>query len=307
MEKTKMDLSLPGVLVTGASGFVGRNFLEAANGKFRLFCLARRSQFEAGVPRFKNQRWTQVDIGQRDALLEVARCVQDNGGAEYVLHLAGYYDFSYKDHPEYYRTNVLGTKNVLDLTERLGAKRFLYSSSLAACRFPPKGKAITEETAPDADFPYARSKRAAEQLIREYEGAFSRSILRFAALYSDWCEYPPVYAFLKTWLSSDWNARMLGGRGESAVPYLHIRDLTALLLRVIERSDELPRFSIYNASPSHTTSHRQLYCAATRFLYGHECSPIHIPKILAMPGVAVRQYLLDALGHPPFERTWRCV
>ncbi len=304
MDKTPMNMDLPGVLVTGASGFVGRHFLEAANGKFRLFCLARRSQFEAAVPRMENQRWTQVDIAQRDALLEVANCVNDHGGADTVLHLAGYYDFTYKDNPEYQRTNVLGTQNVLDLAEAVGAKRIIYASSIAACRFPNDGEVITEDTPPDADFPYARSKRDAEILIRESTGSFARSILRFAALYSDWCEYPPVYAFLKTWLSPVWNTRMLGGRGESAVPYLHVHDLIALIFRVIERSNELPHFAIYNASPSHTTSHRQMFCAATRFLYGQECRPILIPRLLAQPGIALRQAALDFIGHPPFERTW---
>ncbi|MBR9978045.1 MAG: NAD(P)-dependent oxidoreductase [Bacteroidetes bacterium] len=304
MEKTKMDMNLPGVLITGASGFVGRHFLEAANGKFRLFCLARRSQFEAGIPRLENQRWTQVDIAHRDALLDVARCVNDHGGADYVLHLAGYYDFTYDEHPEYERTNIGGTANVLELASVLNVKRFLYSSSLAACPFPKEGETINEDAEAIADFPYARSKYAAETLIREHEGDFARSILRLAAIYSDWCEYPPVYAFLNTWLSNDWNRNMLGGRGKSAVPYLHIRDLIAILLRVMERSDALPHMSMYNASPSHTTSHEDLFCSATRYLFGEACTPVHIPRLLALPAVAVRQFVLDLLGRPPFERTW---
>lgn len=304
MQKTPMDLSLPGIVVTGASGFVGRHFLEAINGRYRMFCLARRSQFEAGIPRMENQRWTQVDIAHRDALLSVAQCINDHGGADYLIHLAGYYDFTYDEHPEYTRTNVHGTRNVLELAAALHVKRVIFSSSLAACRFPEDGVDITEDTPPDADFPYARSKKAAEELLRDFDAPFARTILRFAAIYSDWCEYPPVYSFLKTWLSPIWNARMLGGKGKSAVPYLHIRDLITLLIRVIERSDALPAFAIYNASPSHTTSHKDLYCAATGILYGKQCRAIHIPRLLAQPAVAVRQVVLDLLGHPPFERTW---
>ena len=49
-----MDVHLPGILVTGASGFIGRNFIEASMTNYRLFCLARRSQKEAGVPKHKN-------------------------------------------------------------------------------------------------------------------------------------------------------------------------------------------------------------------------------------------------------------
>ena len=300
----EMDHRLPGIVVTGASGFVGRHFLEAAKGRYRLFCLARRSQFEAGIPKMEHQRWTQVDIAHRDALLRVRQCIEEHGGADFVVHLAGYYDFTNRDNPEYERTNVRGTENVLELARTLRVRRVLFSSSLAACRFPDPGSGITEDSPADARFPYARSKHDAECLMRDFDAPFARSIIRFAAIYSDWCEYPPVYAFLKTWLSTAWNARLLGGRGESAVPYLHIRDLVSLLLRVIERSDILPGFAVYNASPSHSTSHQDLYCAARRFLYGHVCSPVHIPRWLAIPAVALRQAVFDALGRPPFERTW---
>ncbi len=57
-----MDYRLPGLMLTGASGFEGRNFIKAAAEKFRLFCVARRSAEEAGVQANKNLRWAQVDI-----------------------------------------------------------------------------------------------------------------------------------------------------------------------------------------------------------------------------------------------------
>ena len=34
---------------------------------------------------------------------------------------------------------------------------------------------------------------------------------------ANWCEYAPLYVFLSTWLSKKWNARILGGRGASAI------------------------------------------------------------------------------------------
>jgi nucleoside-diphosphate-sugar epimerase len=112
-----MDIHLPGILVTGASGFVGRNFLKAVMGKYRLFCIARQSQKEAGIPKGENVRWTQVDIANWETLREVKRCIKQNGGAEYVLHLAGYYDFTNSPNQEYERTNVSGTRNVLTLAK----------------------------------------------------------------------------------------------------------------------------------------------------------------------------------------------
>ncbi|MGD9900353.1 MAG: NAD-dependent epimerase/dehydratase family protein, partial [Calditrichaceae bacterium] len=153
-----MDTKLPGIVVTGASGFVGRHFLEAAAGKYRLFCLARRSQREAGIPSYENLRWSQVDIADWDGLRDVVRCIKSHGGADYVLHLAGYYDFSNRDNPEYERTNVTGTRHILKLAKLLGVRRFIFASSLAACEFPLPGNSVNEETPPSARFPYAWSK-----------------------------------------------------------------------------------------------------------------------------------------------------
>ena len=43
---------------------------------------------------------------------------------------------------------------------------------------------------------------------------FPVAIVRLAAIYSDWCEYGPLYNFLITWLSKSWKSNMLAGKGK---------------------------------------------------------------------------------------------
>lgn len=299
-----MNQKLPGIVLTGASGFVGRHFIEAANDKFRLFCIARRSQKEAGIPKYDNIRWAQADIGNLTKIQDIAKSIKDHGGADFILHLAGFYDFTLKDNPAYENTNVTGTHNILKLAQLLEIKRFLFSSSLAACKFFPPNQVLDEQSSPDAEFPYARSKRLAEELVKEYSKYFSCSIIRLAAVYSDWCEYAPLYVFLDTWLSNKWNSRILGGKGESSITYIHINDLIKLFLRIIEISDTLPKISIYVASSGGTISHNDLFKAATKYYYGYIVKPIRIPKFIAYPGVLVRSFLGKIFGNEPFERPW---
>lgn len=299
-----MDANLPGIVVTGASGFIGRHFVEEASGKYRLFCLARRSQKVAGIPQNKNIRWSQVDIADWDKLQEVSRCIMESGGADYIVHLAGYYDFNISPNPEYERTNVTGTRFVLQLGELLGIKRFIFSSSLAACEFPRSGQAIDENSPANGKFPYAWSKRLGEDMMKGFTDSFSVTILRLAAIYSDWCEYPPLYVFLRTWLSKKWDARMLGGKGESAVSYLHVRDLIKLIFVVIEKDHSLPRLATYNASPNGSTSHLELYKTATRYFFGKEIRPIQMPRPIAIVGLLAKQVFGKIIGKPPFERFW---
>ncbi len=92
-----MNKEKPGILVTGASGFIGRHFVIAVSDQFRLFCIARRAQKEAGVPAGDNIFWIQADITNLDNLLSAVKYIRENGGVDYVLHLAGYYDFTMDD------------------------------------------------------------------------------------------------------------------------------------------------------------------------------------------------------------------
>jgi nucleoside-diphosphate-sugar epimerase len=299
-----MDMNLPGVVVTGASGFIGRNFLAAVGQRYRLFCVARRSPFEAGVHRHDNMRWVQLDIGNWPALRDLAQYITYHGGADYVLHLAGYYDFGLEDNPEYERTNVLGTRHVLQMADMIHAKRFIFASSLAACDFTTRPTVLTEGSPADAQFPYAISKRKGEEMMGEFSAKFPCASVRLAAVYSDWCEYPPLYIFLENWLSGRWIGRILGGRGTTSIPYIHVNDLMVCFLRIIDRSTSLPRLCTFAASPNSATSHYDLFRMANRYFYGYDREPLRLPKLLATFGVGARYWRGCLTRNVPFERLW---
>ena len=300
-----LNKKLPGILVTGASGFIGRHFVIAVSDKFRLFCIARRSQKEVSVP-FKNTiHWLQADITKWDNLLKIPEYIENHGGVDYVLHLAGYYDFTLKKNPVYEQVNVIATRHLLELSNMMKIKRFIFSSSVAACKFPPKGQAITEESPADADFPYACSKRRGELLINEYSESFPCSIVRLAAVYSDWCEYPMLYMLLRHWLSTNkLISRTLSGRGESAIPYIHIRDLIKLFLRIIEISDTLPQCATYIAGPQGSVSHDELFKAVTRYYYGYDVKPFKMPKFFVRLGLIVLSFSGWLTGKETLEKLW---
>ena len=298
-------MALPTLILTGASGFVGRHLLESLAEDYRIFGIARRSQHRCGAPVHPNITWFQVDIGEREPLGEVFRMIRVLGGAETVVHLAAHYDFTGDEHPEYQRTNVDGLRNTLDFSRELGVKRFVFSSSVAACRLPAPGSALTESSPPDGEHVYARTKRIGEAMVREYADAFPSTIVRFAALFSDWCEYPPLFMFLSTWLSPAWNRNVLGGRGESAIPYLHVKDVVAALRLVLEkRPGELAPGEVLIASPDGSTSHRELFAEATRHFDGTERRPVLMPRPLCGPGMWARELLGKVTGDLPFERPW---
>lgn len=300
-----MNNRLPGIVVTGASGFIGRYFVTAVCGEFRLFCIARRNQKEIGVPPHANIHWLQADITNWKKLLKIIEYIKTHGGADYVVHLAGYYDFTMKENPAYEKNNETGTRHLLDLSQVLGIKRFIFSSSLAACDFTPDNEALTEESPADADFPYARGKAKEEEIIRQYSKSIPCSIARLAAVYSDWCEYPLLYMLLKSWLSKNrLISKVLSGKGESAIPYIHINDVIRSFLRIIELSDTLPRLANYNISQQGSVSHFELYKTATKYYYGRDIKPFRMPAVLCAFGLAIMSFLNWLNGQESLEQPW---
>jgi len=126
-----------------------------------------------------------------------------------------------------------------------------------------------------------------------------------AAIFSDWCEYPPLYTLLNTWLSgSIIKSRIIAGRGDSAVPYIHVHDAVQFFLRVIGRNDKLPKLRIFNASPDGATSHLELFNISTQYYFGKNIKPICVSRQLLGPMILLQQLLSRLQGKRPFEQLW---
>ena len=61
------QMSLRRIIITGASGFVGRRLLGAFKEDFQIYGLARRSQARSEAPVHPNITWFQADIAEIDA------------------------------------------------------------------------------------------------------------------------------------------------------------------------------------------------------------------------------------------------
>ena len=293
------------ILVTGASGFVGSHFLKAIKDDYYIYAVARRKQHASGVPVQENIHWLRGDLGDRNTVQRITEHIALEGGVDYVFHFAGFYDFTNRDNPEYTRTNIDGTRFLLENCVNLGVKRFVFASSLTVTQFSKKADKVTENSPPNATIPYARSKQAAEDIIREYSSHFSCTIVRMAAIFSDWCEYGPLYILLKKWLSSGWQSRFIPGSGETALPYLHINALTSLWKRILENHNNLASLDIILASPDGCNSHSEIHQVATRYYNGQAKKPYYIPVWLAAIGILMLQSINLLLKfEQPFERIW---
>jgi len=295
---------LPILIVTGASGFIGRHLVQSFYFDFYIYALARRSQKQANVPMHKNIEWIRVDIGEKESVENIFQDIAKKGGADHIIHLAGYYDFDGMDSPEYERTNVNGTQYILESAKSLKIKRFIFASSLTVTEFEKPGLIINEKSPADAEFNYAVSKRVGEEMVKKYSEHFPVAIVRLAAIYSDWCEYGPLYNFLNTWLSKSWKANILAGKGEAAVPYLHVKNLNTILFKIIQNTASLPHCDTFIASQNGCISQRDLFSIAVRYNSGLQIDPVYLPKWFSYIGLKLLDILGRITGNRPFEKPW---
>jgi nucleoside-diphosphate-sugar epimerase len=294
----------PTILITGASGFVGRHLLDELKNEYRIIAIARRSQHECNAPVHPNIAWIRVDITDKTHIAKAFREAMSAGGVDYLFHLAAFYEFSGDPLPQYRTTNVEGTRNILQLARTMNLKLFVFASSVAACSFPAENEYINELSPADGEHIYAWSKRQGEQMIKEFSESVPCCIVRFGAVYSDWCEYPPLYMFLNTWLGKSWRSRILAGKGNSAIPYIHVRDIVAFFRQLLLNRHRLGTAETLVACTRGSTSHLDLYNLATRYFFGKGRRSILMPKTVCGLGLYSMNVMGKLIASPPFERPW---
>jgi dihydroflavonol-4-reductase len=153
------------VLVTGATGFVGANVarLLLADGHC-VRVLARPSSSLKALESCPVQV-LRGDILDPESLHSAIK------GCGLVFHVAADYRLWARDPREIYRTNVDGTRNVLEACARAGVERVVYTSSVGTLGLPKDGGSGTETTPvrlADMIGPYKRSKFLAVRVAEDF-------------------------------------------------------------------------------------------------------------------------------------------
>ena len=153
--------------VTGATGFVGSAVARA----LRAAGIGVRALVRPGSPR-ANLDGLGADIVEGD-MRDARAVLSATNGARYVFHVAADYRLWAPDPEEILRTNVEGTRVVMEAAHAAGTERIVYTSSVATLK-PCPGGAPADETMPlsesEAIGAYKRSKIAAERLVERMIG-----------------------------------------------------------------------------------------------------------------------------------------
>jgi dihydroflavonol-4-reductase len=113
------------IFITGATGFVGANLVRLLlKEHYQVKALVRKN---ADLTNVKN-----LEIELVEGSLNDKNLAEKMTDCQYLFHVAAHYSLWSKDQYSLYKSNVLGTKNILQSAKKAGIKRTVYTSSVAA-------------------------------------------------------------------------------------------------------------------------------------------------------------------------------
>ena len=232
------------ILVTGASGFLGRHLIPALGRRHEIVATTRAgiSSKESGI------RWINADLARMDDDWQFPSHV------DAVLYMAQ--SRRYREFPEggadMFGVNVHSLWRFVDYARRVGAGQFVFASS--ANVYGPSPLPLNEDAAIDPTTFYATSKRIAEMILESYGAELPTTILRLFTLYGPGQE-DSLVADLIDRVKNGRPVTLSGGCGPKFSP-LYVTDACEAIKRVIERPPESAGARHYNVGGTEEVSIR---------------------------------------------------
>lgn len=147
------------ILVTGATGFIGRYLTGALSKTYPVRCLVRKNSDITGLRNFN------VDIAYGDLLFKDSLWPALDE-IDLIYHLAG--EVYSRKKNDYYKGNILATHNLLEACKEKGTKRIIFLSSIGVYKPMADKTLLTEESKCEPITFYGKTKLDAEEMVKKY-------------------------------------------------------------------------------------------------------------------------------------------
>jgi UDP-glucose 4-epimerase len=236
------------VLVTGASGLIGRHAIAALGERG----VAIRT-FQRSAPLSADVEHVNGDVRtDRAKLCRAAR------GCDVIVHLAGRGDVaeSRRDPVGYGELNASGTLHALEAARHAGAALVFAGTQRV---YPPRPEPCHEDDVLQPDSPYGYAKWVAElwcRMISEHFGV-ATTILRFFSVYGPGQQSNGGSGVVTIFSRAAMANQPLVVQSAGKRDFTDARDVARAICRVVERPSA-PRHRVYNIATGHGTTFREL-------------------------------------------------
>lgn len=253
------------ILVTGATGFIGKNFVLEHVKKTPVKILVRKT---SNTSVYRNKPGVLVNYGNLnngeglDSALE---------GVDIVIHCAAktmgrnYYDF--------YLSNVIATENLLNAMKRKKVNKILFLSSQSAGGPGSSKDGIDEKTDSVPVSFYGLSKKIAEEIVMN--SGLDYIILRICSVYGPYdMEILKIIKLLQRGFCP------MIGKSRKYINLLYEKDLVALLQTIIEKN--LFNQKLYYVSDGNCYMFNDVIRMILEILEKKKCIMINVPEPIAL-------------------------
>jgi len=264
------------VLVTGGAGFIGSHVVDGlVEAGHRVSVIDNLWEHGGGKLENVNPAATFYQLDIRDPAIAA---VFDKEKPEAICHLAAQHSvkISTDDPAHDASVNILGLINLLQNATRVGARKFIFSSSGATYGTVDK-MPVDEETRRSPESPYGTTKMASEYYLRFWKSMYGLdfTILRYGNVYGPrqdpLGEAGVIAIFTRQILLNepvriDWD-------GEQQKDYVYVEDVARANILALTSGDG----EAYCIGDGRGTSVNALYRGLTKEI-GHEVEVRHAPK-----------------------------
>lgn len=163
------------LLVTGGAGFIGSHFVRrflSTHPDWEILNFDKLT-YAGNLANLRDLEGNQRYHFLRGDICDASLLRQACEGIDAIVHFAAetHVDRSIEDNEEFLRTNILGTRNLLEMVCQFKISRYLHISTDEVYGSIDEGKA-TESHPLAPNSPYAASKVAGDLLVRAYQKTF---------------------------------------------------------------------------------------------------------------------------------------
>jgi len=231
------------ILVTGAAGFIGSNFVRLLRAQrpglgviaYDALTYAGNLENLAGLTEGASYRFKRGDICDAETLGPIFAA-----GLDAVVNFAAesHVDRSIHGAQEFVRTNVVGVQVLLDLARKHPVRRFLQVSTDEVYGSLGATGKFSEATPLAPNSPYSASKAAADLLVQAYHHTFEvpTLITRCSNNYGPYQFPEKLIPLFVTNLLAGQKVPVYGD-GMNVRDWIHVQDHCEAILRVLERAE----------------------------------------------------------------------
>ena len=262
------------VLVTGGTGFIGSHTAKALKDAGHNVRLLVRSESKTKSV-FKNLgiEVDEVVVGDITDKIAIVRAIE---GCDAVVHSAAMVSTAEKYADLVRKTNVDGTKLVIDCSLAAGVKKIIYVSSVSAL-FNPNDTVMNENSPVSiAKNPYGRTKVSCENYVRDLQSQGAPIVITYPA--------GVVGAHDPGLSEPHFGLKMFVGQftftSSTGMQFVNVSDIASAHVSILEHIDGPDRFML----GGHYYSWAELLEIVSR-LTGRKLIYVHIPgKMLRLLG-----------------------